>query len=200
MPSHAIIVFVKNPIEGRVKTRIAAVAGHKKAVEVYKKLLRYTLEMLLDLRRNHDIDCKICLYYGDEINQDDIWNIVADQKQIQTGNDLGERMYNAFAEQFVLGAAKVLIIGSDCPTITASHLKQAFNALDNYPIVFGPATDGGYYLLGMKTLYKNIFNDKPWSQPNLLTNTLQELAPDSYYLLEKLSDIDTWEDYLQHYQ
>ncbi|WP_077923658.1 TIGR04282 family arsenosugar biosynthesis glycosyltransferase [Spirosoma sp. 209] len=189
MADRHLIIFVKNPIPGTVKTRIARTVGNERAVQVYRHLLQHTQQItrLLPWPR--------VVYYGDFINSNDGWN--GYQKRLQAGNDLGERMLAAFREQFAEGARQVVIIGSDCLAITADHLRQAFSALDEADVVIGPATDGGYYLLGMNALHPFLFENMPWSQPEL--RQLTELALQQNNLtferLEELTDIDEWSDY-----
>ncbi len=187
-----LIIFVKNPIPGTVKTRIARTVGNDKAVEVYRHLITYTQNL------THPLPWHGVVYYGDFVNADDGWN--GYEKQLQQGADLGERMMNAFREQFEAGAQRVIIIGSDCLDLRAEHLKQAFCALEHTDVVIGPAYDGGYYLLGMKQLHSFLFEHKPWSQSSLLNLTLNELQQKgvSYELLEELADVDEWEDYLRY--
>jgi rSAM/selenodomain-associated transferase 1 len=189
MPAEHLIIFVKNPVPGQVKTRIARTVGDAKAVDIYTHLLRYTQQLIESFRGQRVV------YYGDFVNPYDGWNDY--DKQLQTSGDLGERMANAFQEQFAAGADKVVIIGSDCLAITPAHLGQAFAALDTADIVIGPATDGGYYLLGMKQVHSFLFQAMPWSQPEL--RQLTELAIFQHGLtfapLETLTDIDEWSDY-----
>ncbi len=189
MPAEHLIIFVKNPIPGQVKTRIARTAGEAKAVAVYKHLLRYTQQLV------QSVPGQRVVYYGDFVNPDDGWN--AYDKQLQTSGDLGERMANAFQEQFAAGAQKVVIIGSDCLAITPDHLTRAFAALDTADIVIGPATDGGYYLLGMKEVRPFLFQDMPWSQPELRQLTEQAIVQHGLTVapLDMLTDIDEWSDY-----
>lgn len=194
MPRPALIIFVKNPVEGNVKTRIAKTVGHPRAVEIYRELLEYT-HQTADTLPNENYTKTV--YYGDHINDDDLWNGWHKALQPQNGN-LGDRMKQAFREQFAQGADRVVIIGSDCLDLTPQHLQEAFTQLLLYDVVLGPSTDGGYYLLGMNLLYEEIFDDMPWSQPELLEKTKQILAKNdaSYTLLEPLTDIDEWKDYL----
>lgn len=195
---YSVIVFVKNPVEGRVKTRIAATVGHAQAVAVYKELLAHTHRLIGQLVRAAPplAHFRVNVYYGDEVNPSDLWNDLPVRKVLQVGQDLGERMKNAFAEEFEAGAQQVLIIGSDCLSIKFKHIKNAFDELSTHDVVIGPATDGGYYLLAMKQLHETLFENKPWSQPTLLKETLQDLQQQKVALLEPLTDIDTWEDYL----
>ena len=194
MPAKHLIIFVKNPIAGQVKTRIARTVGDEKAVDVYRHLLAYTQELVQSFTGQKVV------YYGDFLNPDDGWN--GYKKYTQTGSDLGERMLNAFREQFSEGAQKVVIIGSDCFDITPDHLERAFRALAVADVVIGPATDGGYYLLGMSQLYPFLFANMPWSQPELCQ--LTELALFQHGLtferLDELTDIDEWVDYERYQQ
>lgn len=189
----ALIVFVKNPIEGKVKTRIAKTVGDNKAVEIYRELLQYTHDVAETLPA---ADYTRTIYYGDFINDNDLWNGWQKARQPQDG-DLGDRMKQAFREQFALGADRVVIIGSDCLDLKPHHLQEAFQQLQQHDVVLGPSTDGGYYLLGMNILYEAIFDGMPWSQPELMEKTKAVLAKNniSYALLEPLTDIDEWEDY-----
>ncbi|MBN8825424.1 MULTISPECIES: TIGR04282 family arsenosugar biosynthesis glycosyltransferase [unclassified Spirosoma] len=194
MAPEQLIVFVKNPIPGQVKTRIARTVGDAKALDVYQHLLAYTQHLVSEFKG------RCAVYYGDFVNADDGWNPFV--KYQQAGVDLGERMHHAFDEQFRAGAGKVVIIGSDCFDITSSHIHNAFAALDTVDVVIGPATDGGYYLLGMDQLQPFLFQDMPWSQPEL--RQLTELAilqhGLTYAQLDELTDIDEWTDYEAYVQ
>lgn len=191
MPTHHLIIFVKNPIPGTVKTRIARTVGHERATQVYRHLIQHTQQITRYAPYARTV------YYADFVNPNDGWN--GFDKALQVGHDLGERMAHAFRQQLARGAEKVVIIGSDCLAITGDHLTQAFGALDQTDVVLGPATDGGYYLLGMKRFHENLFVDMPWSQPTLLSRTTQWLEQTNvpYSLLPMLADIDEWDDYEQ---
>ena len=91
---------------------------------------------------------------------------------------------------------KIILIGSDLPDISTEIIEKGFSELDKNKVVFGPAEDGGYYLVGMNKLQKSIFENKPWSEPELLKQTLNELEKQktSFSLLQTLNDIDTFED------
>jgi uncharacterized protein len=191
MPHHHLVIFVKNPIPGTVKTRIAKTVGVEKATQVYRHLLEYTQQIT-----RHSPWEKV-VYYADFINPDDGWN--GYQKAQQVGGDLGQRMQQAFHDQFAAYADRVVLIGSDCLTITEAHLTQAFAALDTADVVIGPATDGGYYLLGMRQLHNDLFTNMPWSQTGLFAETERILQRNqlTYSCLDELSDIDEWSDYVQ---
>jgi rSAM/selenodomain-associated transferase 1 len=188
MSKDLVIVFVKNLELGKVKTRLAAQIGYAEALGVYKELVRLTERITQNLP---NIDTHI--YFSSKISSE-LWP--KNKKYVQNGVDLGERMFNAFKDGFNMGYDKIVLIGSDLPDLNESHLKQAFAQLNTSDIVFGPAKDGGYYLVGLKTLIPEIFENKPWSQPQLFKITLQDLAKlnPTISTLETLNDIDTFED------
>ncbi|WP_179333557.1 TIGR04282 family arsenosugar biosynthesis glycosyltransferase [Winogradskyella costae] len=187
MNKSLVIVFVKNIKLGTVKTRLAKTIGDFGAFEVYTELVKITEKATERL----DIDKRI--YFSNAI-VDHQWE--GELKAVQHGADLGERMLNAFKEGFEAGYEKIVLVGSDLPDIDVAHIKNGLNALTINEVVFGPAEDGGYYLVGMSKLNAEIFINKPWSQPNLLQLTLQELQSNqiSVSTLETLNDIDTYED------
>ncbi|MBJ6369653.1 TIGR04282 family arsenosugar biosynthesis glycosyltransferase [Snuella sedimenti] len=187
MTKALIIVFVKNIKLGKVKTRLAKTIGSQAAFEVYKELVEITEQATLNI----PVDKRI--YFSDAII-DSKWP--NDYKTVQKGQNLGERMQNAFKKGFEDGYTHIVLIGSDLPDINAKHIEKGLQALNNTQVVFGPATDGGYYLIGQAKYHPFIFNNKPWSQTNLLDVTRLELEQKniSYTLLEALNDIDTYED------
>jgi len=187
MNENLLIIFVKNIEFGKVKTRLAKTIGNEAAFEVYKILVDKTE------RATKNLPFEKHIYFSDNII-DSKWN--KDFKTVQTGADLGERMKNAFKSGFRNGYKKIVLIGSDLPDINESIIKNAFEVLKIKDTVFGPAQDGGYYLIGMKQVHSQIFDNKPWSKPHLLDVTLQELNSQniSYSLIETLNDIDTFED------
>lgn len=187
MNKDLVIVFVKNIKLGKVKTRLAKTIGNQGAFEVYKELVSVTENA------TKTIDSDICIYFS-EVIVNTKWKNA--NKAVQEGNDLGERMKNAFLKGFQDGYKRIVLIGSDLPDINASHIQNGIDALNQSEVVFGPAEDGGYYLVGMSNLHTNIFENKPWSQSNLLKETLQELHKlnVSVSTLETLNDIDTFKD------
>jgi len=191
MSHEALLIFVKNPVLGKVKTRLAKTIGDEKALLVYRYLLEHTRSVTdqLSYRRQ--------LWYSDFIDQDDQWNSEY-EKKLQRGSNLGERMNNAFAEVFEQGVEKAVIIGSDCPGLQRQHLVDAFDALNKYETVIGPSEDGGYYLLGMNAFYPEVFEDMVWSTDTVLEQTMQTLdrLQLSCHRLPELNDIDTWRDLL----
>ena len=186
-----IIIFVKNPILGKVKTRLAKTVGDNKALAIYHQLLQLTHDAVICL------PFRKFVFYSDFVDNQDIWENNSFQKDIQQGKDLGERMQNAF--DLVLNEPlieRAVIIGSDCPQISPQFITKAFVALETHEVVIGPAQDGGYYLLGMKQLEITIFQNKPWSTSQLFIETIEELQKlkKSVYLLPSLSDLDEAKD------
>jgi uncharacterized protein len=189
MMNNALLIFVKNLVYGQVKTRLAATVGNDKATKIYRQLLQHTHDVCKNIHAD-----KIVFY--SDFFEEDIWNKQEFKKEIQCGNDLGERMKNAFIKTFENGSEKVIIIGTDCPQIDQTILENAFMKLNHFDIVLGPATDGGYYLLGMKTFFAVFFENIKWSTDTVLEKTIgicnqNKLA---YFLLPELTDIDEEKD------
>lgn len=190
MGDKSIVIFIKNPELGKVKTRLAKSLGDKKALTVYKQLLNYTRKLCAEFPASR------LLFYSNFIDENDDWPKDVFQKHKQEGSDLGERMLHAF--QFALSKhSKTIIIGSDCAELTTAHLETAFNELEHHDFVIGPAKDGGYYLLGMKTAEERLFRDKIWSTENVFEQTIQDIKmlDKSYFTLPNLRDTDYLEDW-----
>ncbi len=185
----ALIIFIKNPVLGKVKTRLAATIGDGAALEVYKGLLDHTKLVTLN------VDAARLLFYSDKVERHDLWPEKKYSKSLQSGNDLGERMSNAFKQASEYD--KKIIIGSDCLGLTPELIEQAYTALDYHDVVIGPSADGGYYLLGMNELIPEIFNHIPWSTDQVLLETFKVLQQKRllYKLLPQLRDVDTVEDW-----
>ena len=191
MNNNLIIVFVRTPELGKVKTRLARSIGDQSALNIYKILLKHTAAVLRDLSFDKVV------YFSEKIDNNDFWENSLFEKKLQKGADLGERMHHAFDNAFNKGYKKVLIIGSDLFDLTSSLITSAFEALETYDISIGPSLDGGYYLLGMKKLYPEVFKNKKWGTDSVLKNTLQDLKKQNIKLLKALNDIDTLEDLQQ---
>ena len=171
---------------GKVKTRLAASIGNEQALGVYKLLLNHTHTITVGL------NCTKYVYYADDVISIDLWNKGNFKKAGQSGNDLGDRMFNAFQSAFNDGYKKVVIIGSDCFQLSTELIISAFDALNQYDAVIGPAEDGGYYLLGLKKLVPAIFKDKTWSTNSVCRDTIKDIESMklSYKLLPILNDVD----------
>ena len=183
-----IIVFVRNPELGKVKTRLALAIGKKKALEIYKGLLKHTHNVL----SNCNCDCAV--FFSEQIDHNGLWKAKGFKKFIQKGDKLGEKMNNAFKKGFEIGYQKIIIIGSDLPDLNSDLIKNAFFKLTLNDYVIGPSEDGGYYLLGMKKLNSTLFKNKKWSANSVFNDTLKDIENSEIGMLPKLNDIDTFED------
>ena len=189
-----IIVFVKNPVLGKVKTRLAATLGDQKALEIYNKLVDYTRGVLEKVG-----SATKYVYYSDFIDMNDEWPNVKYQKNLQYDGTLGQRIVAAFQETFST-CEKVIIIGSDCPQLTSSVIEAAFAKLESHNIVIGPSTDGGYYLLGMDNVYPQLFQNINWSTNTVFQETfdIAQKSKLSIHKLKELTDIDFEEDWVKY--
>lgn len=183
-----LIVFVKNILLGKVKTRLAETIGDIGAFEVYKELVDITES---ETNRIEDVDVHI--YFSHQVIASK-WE--GKQKFVQKGINLGERMKGAFEHGFDLGYKRIIGIGSDLPDLSASLMEEGLEALVDSDTVFGPSEDGGYYLVGMNHMISSIFENKEWSTSSLLEHTQRELESNNYSvkLLTELNDIDNIED------
>ena len=186
LSSTALVIFVRNPILGQVKTRLAKDIGDERALAIYLQLLQHTLEI------TRDLSFRKFIYYADEVSDYDLWSVPGYTKRKQNGTDLGERMLNSFKELFDQGFTQIMIIGSDCLQLQTEHLQEAVVLLESSAAVIGPASDGGYYLLGLTKLYPDLFVNKPWSTDQVFAKTIDDFNNQgiSFALLEELSDID----------
>jgi len=188
MKKDALIIFAKNPIKGKVKTRLAITLGNDKAFEVYTKLFSLTYEHTKNLK--HDK----YLYLTESID-DNLFDKNY-KKKLQWGSDLGIRMFNAFKELFDLGYKKIVLVGTDVPSLTEKIIKEAFEKLNTFDIVIGPSNDGGYYLIGLKKPFEYLFLNMTWGDEKVLQETIKRIKEynTSYYLIKELIDIDDEKD------
>ena len=189
----ALIIFTRNPELGKCKTRLAKTIGDESALEIYKFLLNHTATISKDIKADRYV------FYSEKIKREDFWEDGIFRKKLQKGENLGERMQNAFSELLEMSYEKVTIIGSDLLDLDAEVVNNAFAKLEFHDLVIGPAKDGGYYLLAMKNLYPKLFANKDWGNSSVLADTLNDLSNSNVHLLKELNDIDTFED-MQHYQ
>lgn len=187
----ALIIFVRKPELGKVKTRLAQTVGHQKALDIYHQLLQHTLS----ITKNLLVDKYV--FYACSISETDMWGNEGYHRLLQKDSGLGEKMHHAFETILENGYKKVVIIGSDCIELTQKIVEKAFDALTTYDVVIGPANDGGYYLLGMKKLYPPFFINKRWSTGDVYETTVIDFKNLGlkYFELPLLIDIDTEEDW-----
>jgi uncharacterized protein len=194
-PRRAVLVFVRAPQPGRVKTRLAAAIGDQAALRVYRRLARHTLAEVRALAAE---GVEVRVHYAPADAGDEVRAWLGDSPLYlpQADGDLGARMKDAFARAFGDGAERVVIVGSDLPEVSASLLRHAFGLLDAHPAVIGPARDGGYYLLGLRGMVDGIFDGMEWSTPHVLAATLErfDAAGVRPAALEVLADVDTVDD------
>lgn len=185
-----LLIFVKNPEKGKVKTRLARTVGDQKAYKTYLKLLDFTIDT------TSRVNAKKQIWYSSFVDEADGFGGPGFKKKLQQGKNLGERMLSAFREGFEDDFQKIVIIGSDCPGISPEIIEDAFAKLDQNDVVIGPSEDGGYYLLGLKQLIPGIFEDISWSTESVFSETVVVLKNHdlTYKVLTVLNDIDTEED------
>lgn len=196
MRKDLLLVFQRNAVLGKVKTRLALGVGQSRALEIYRYLVAYTHRML------SSVSVPVALFVDEELMDHSLPSV--EWMCLQEGSNLGEKMANAFQKSAALGAERMVLIGTDCPTLDVELLMQAFNELNQVDLVLGPASDGGYYLVGMKKMHPRLFEGITWSTSTVLKETLKlaEREGLSVHLLPELSDVDTatdWEKYVaQH--
>ncbi|HEB28207.1 MAG TPA: glycosyltransferase [Porticoccus sp.] len=190
-PDSCLLQFAKVPIQGRVKTRLQPALGEAGSLQLHRALVDYQF-------RIHQASAVSNLELWCSAEHDFFHQLIEDtdvQLVEQQGRDLGERMANAFAER--LGQFnRVIIIGSDCPAINGEYITQALEALDDVPAVFGPATDGGYVLVGLNRLDLKLFTGVPWGSGEVMGVTRKRLSNLGWRWKElpALPDIDRPDD------
>lgn len=188
----AVLVFVRAPVAGTVKTRLARSVGDETALRLYRRLgetaVRAALETGAAVRVHHTPDDAASLVRG--------WLGERVTLLGQDTGDLGDRMARAFSAAFAEGFTRVLIVGSDLPEITPGLLLDGFAALDRRSAVLGPAADGGYWLLGLREPAPSIFREMAWSTARVFEETRRRLAAAGRdpALLPVLRDVDEVED------
>lgn len=192
MHKNLLLIFTRNPELGKVKTRLAKTVGNEIALGIYTFLLHKTKEIAIDVNADKAV------YYSVKIRENDIWNAENFQKHQQIGEDLGVRMQHAFQNGFDAGYEKIIIIGSDLYDLKSGDIEKAYEYLNSKDVVLGPAKDGGYYLLGLKTVYPKIFKNKAWGTETVRKETLQDLQDKKVHLLHELNDVDIIEDIEHH--
>ncbi len=187
---NALGMLFKTPEYGKVKTRLASVIGHEKALLIYEEMLNASIQQLLSFYSIADL---YGFYAGREPT-----DYMSERRIIfcpQEGKDLGERMFNAINLLFKKGYKKVILIGSDSPDLPAVYIKDAFERLNFFKLVIGPSEDGGYYLIGMTEPMEFLFKNIPWGSNSVLKNTIEVAIREGiqYSLLPVWYDVDDLE-------
>jgi len=191
----ALIVFAKQPIAGKVKTRLTTVLSPEEAAELYRCMLIDTLSKVKQLET---VD--IYLFFEGDGDAASYFATIADGMEVlpQRGNDLGERMMDAFQRIFERGYGSVAIIGTDSPDLPVSFIEEAFLSLEDARLdaVFGPSEDGGYYLLALKRLHAELFQGIGWSSQAVLRESVAtaEKVGMRTMMLSFWHDVDTVAD------
>jgi uncharacterized protein len=191
-----IVVFVRSPEKGTVKTRLTAVLDEDTVLDLYR---RFVLDLLETLSRT-TFDLRICFHPADAGRKLANWLGEKYVYLAQQGGDLGERLENAFRAAFTSGFRSVVIIGSDSPDLPREILVEAFNSLTSKDAVIGPAMDGGYYLIGFNSglFLKEVLTGIEWGTPTVFRRTVDILSKRgcNVQVLPSWPDIDTYEDVL----
>ena len=185
--------MIKYPEPGRVKTRLAGDIGAEKAALICRKMTERVMKQTIPVAGEYD---RFVFYDPQERVRDFVSWLPHEKFVAQTGSDVGERMDNAIRYLLENGAKKAVITGADIPELTSGIVIQAFEMLDHADVVVGPALDGGYYLIGMKSPMPELFRNIPWSTGDVFQKTVRTLkhSGKSYGVLPVLSDLDTIED------
>ncbi len=203
---NALVVFVKAPIAGKVKTRLAATIGNDAALEVYRVIAEHVVQ---GARHSNSVQTTpdivvtsekydVLLFVDSEAGQPDVAQWLGGELRVQRGNDLGQRLVHAFEDCFK-DYERVVVIGSDAPFVSPLT-DDAFVALQKHDCVLGPAFDGGYYLVGLNRNTRNwreLFDDIPWSTSSVFVETVRNARAAGgidVYLLRAMHDLDTASD------
>ncbi|PIQ86043.1 MAG: hypothetical protein COV74_06315 [Candidatus Omnitrophica bacterium CG11_big_fil_rev_8_21_14_0_20_45_26] len=187
-----VLFFVKFPQPGHVKTRLARSIGAEKAAQTYRLLAEANW---LQLKSIQGMNVHAQILYDPTHSLESFKSWLGEKEthyEAQRGRDLGERLQNAIAGAFRSGVQKVLVVGSDTINLQSCLLRTSLEVLHCYDVVLGPAKDGGYYLIGMKSFHAGLFTAIHWSAPEVLKETVARIKKLqlSYQLLTELEDLD----------
>ncbi len=188
--STSLVIFAKSPIPGKVKTRLTPYITPTEAAELYKAFIA-------DIIGNtHKLKCERVTIAYTPSNAEATFHSICGQSVNylpQKGDNLGERMKNAFKHSFDKGSKRTVIIGTDSPTLPLSYIQKAFEALKEVPVTIGPTFDGGYYLIGLSEQNDAIFDGVDWSTSKVFSQTLTRIQTTNkqLYVLPPWYDVDT---------
>jgi uncharacterized protein len=189
---NALIVFARDPVEGKVKTRLNPFLDMPTTCELYSCFLSDSLTTICAVE---SADCFVGIYpsstsgYFERLDSSLLVSTF-----VQEGKDLGDRMKNTFSARFAEGYEKVVIIGADSPTLPLAYIRQALSSKQD--VVLGPSLDGGYYLIGMRQKLINLFDDISWGSHSVLEETRRKVESNgvSLELLPVWYDVDRSDD------
>jgi rSAM/selenodomain-associated transferase 1 len=193
-----LVLMMKAPRAGEVKTRLAAELGEERALKIYQRLVEHVVSSVF----RDGAKWRAVIAYTPESEGDAVraWLapiLPADTLFIpQASGDLGEKLYDVFLRGFQGGASSVLAIGADCPEIAPGDIEAALASLSSSRVVMGPTLDGGYWIIGMRSLFTQLFEGMPWSTPDLADATRRRAAELNLTLAEAATkrDIDKADD------
>lgn len=190
----SVVLFVRSPERGRVKSRLAAAVGGEMALELYKG---FVLDIMETLKEGHH-PFRIFFYPRSSEERVVRWLGGDFVYAPQRGAGIGRRMENAFVQSFSEGSERVVLIGSDIPDLPNSVIHRAFSSLDKSDAVLGPASDGGYYLIGFKktSFLPGIFHGIAWGTSSVYRETVEVFRHSKYrvHTLRQWNDVDTLDD------
>ncbi|MEB3159928.1 MAG: TIGR04282 family arsenosugar biosynthesis glycosyltransferase [Synechocystis sp.] len=191
MGQQRLLIFTRLPIPGQTKTRLIPALGQGGAALLQRRLTEHIVELSHQVSLVYPIAVTVVYTGGSESQMVQWLGQGLDYWQQHSGN-LGDRLQAAFQAAFDQGSQTVIVVGIDCPFITGELLQTAFNALQEYDVVIGPALDGGYYLLGLNTPRPDYFQHIDWSTPQVYDQTLAKIQQngDRLHVLPPLPDID----------
>lgn len=198
MSARRLVVFLKAPRPGHVKTRLAASLDGDAAAAIYRVLVQRTLAAARRFARTQPATTvELRFTPADADPEIAAWRESNWISTDQGDGDLGQRLRRTFDHAFAQGASRVIVVGTDCPSLTDADLTEAFAALDFHEVVLGPALDGGYWLLGLRAPAPTLFEDMPWSTSTVFAETHRRAAAAGLHVkeLRRLADIDTLEDW-----
>jgi rSAM/selenodomain-associated transferase 1 len=198
--NNGILLFVKYPEIGKVKSRLSASISKKKVAKIYS----FFVEDILERLKETPYETIICYHPEESINKFKKWLGPDYSYMPQKGNNLGERLKKGFEKGFQQGFTKLIALGSDSPDLYISIIDEAFENLDEFDTIIGPCEDGGYYLIGFskQSFFPEVFDKIPWSSENVFERSIKALskANQKVFILPLWNDIDTIDDLFNLYK
>jgi rSAM/selenodomain-associated transferase 1 len=202
IPEAALLLFARTPALGRVKTRLQPEISASEALALHCAMVLDAATLLREAAGRSAMSVQVCL--TEPLPPDDDLAAGLDGLAIasQIGDDLGERLVHAFQDWLHRGARRVVVIGSDSPTMDVNTIEAALEVLADHDMVLGPAQDGGYVLVGCSRLHIRPFQNIPWGTDRVLQETRRKLRrlKIPHTLLRPGHDLDTKEDLLHNYE
>jgi rSAM/selenodomain-associated transferase 1 len=205
-----LIIFTRYPVPGKTKTRMIPALGEQGAADLHCRMAEYTVLNLLTLGCDQSLEIGIYYSGGDRFLMETwlnpiISSFLANNPNLsinplsyhpQFGENLGKRMQGAFEDGFKNQIEKIIIIGTDCPDLSPHLIEEAFLALNYHDVVLGPASDGGYYLIGLSQSFPMLFNHIDWGSDRVLAQTKKIIEQEKLrvYDLPVLTDVDRPDD------